>query len=102
MTEGRAEQDVFPTHYKTNTRVAVTRYANRHGFTIRDFRYLGQYPAYFSFSPFLFRVATFYELLLRRFRLLWPLLGWIFVVLEKAGSPASSERPGGNDPVKPR
>lgn len=83
FAEGRAEEDVFPTHYRTNTRGRVAQFAAATGFVVTKFRYLGQYPAYLSFSPALFRLASDYELLLRRFESLAPLRGWIFAILQK-------------------
>jgi len=81
--EGRAEEDVFPIQYRTNTRAAVKRWSARSGFEIESFRYLGQYPAYFQFNGFLFWLATGYEKLISRFSALHFLRGWIFVVLRK-------------------
>ena len=82
-TQGRAEHDVFPTAYRTNTARLVRRWAAATGFDVRDFEYLGQYPTYFMFNGFLFMLATGYEKLLRRFETLRFLQGWILVVLQK-------------------
>ena len=82
-TEGRAPEDVFPAHYRCNTRGAVARCARRSGLILDNFSYLGQYPAYFSFSPALFSIASLYEKALRRFPTLHPLLGWILFTLRK-------------------
>jgi SAM-dependent methyltransferase len=81
--EGRDEEDVFPTHFKTNTLGAVKRWSYEAGFEIESFQYLGQYPAYFLFNGFLFILATGYEKLIARFELLRFLRGWIFVTLRK-------------------
>ena len=83
MAQGRAEEDVFPTQYRTNTRRAVYKWASRTGFEVELFRYLGQYPAYFMFNGALFLLATGYEKLIGRFKALHFLQGWIFVVLQK-------------------
>ena len=82
-TEGRAEQDVFPVAYRTNTRRAVEKWARHAGFEIISFRYLGQYPAYFMFNGPLFLLATGYEKLIGKVRALNFLRGWIFVTLRK-------------------
>jgi SAM-dependent methyltransferase len=82
-TEGRAEHDVFPVCYLTNTRGAVHRWARRTGFDVESFRYLGQYPGYFMFNGFLFLLATAYEKVISRFDALAFLRGWILVVLRK-------------------
>jgi SAM-dependent methyltransferase len=82
-TEGRAEEDVFPIQYRTNTRRAVHRWAATTGFDVVSFRYLGQYPNYFLFNGALFLIATGYEKVLARFESLAFLRGWIFAVLRK-------------------
>lgn len=83
-TEGRAEEDVFPVVYRTNTRGAVQRFARGSGFEMTSFRYLGQYPSYFMFNGALFLVATGYEKVISRFEWLRGLRGWILVTLRKA------------------
>ena len=82
-TQGRKEEDTFPTAYKTNTRGAVNRWSKGAGFDVVEFEYLGQYPAYFMFNGALFLAATAYEKLIRRFEALRGLRGWILVVLRK-------------------
>jgi len=85
-TEGREERDVFPIAYRTNTRGAVRKWAERTGFEIVSFRYLGQYPSYFMFNGFLFVLATGYEKMIGRVSALNFLQGWIFVTLRKPQS----------------
>lgn len=82
-TEGRAEHDVFPIAYRTNTRRAVERLARAAGFRLLSFRYLGQYPSYFMFNGALFLFATAYEKAIRAIPPLEFLKGWIFVTLQK-------------------
>jgi SAM-dependent methyltransferase len=82
-TEGRAEQDVFPVAYRTNTRRSVVKWAQQAGFRVQSFEYLGQYPSYFMFNGFLFLLATGYEKLITRVRPLNFLRGWIFATLQK-------------------
>lgn len=82
-TEGRAEEDVFPVAYRTNTRGSVSRWAARAGFEIASFRYLGQYPSYFMFNGLLFLLATGYEKVIGRISALNFLQGWLFVILRK-------------------
>jgi SAM-dependent methyltransferase len=86
-TEGRAEEDVFPVAYRTNTCSAVTSWARKTGFELISFRYLGQYPSYFMFNGLLFLLATAYEKVIARFRPLNVLQGWIFVTLRKPTVP---------------
>ncbi|MGQ0428418.1 MAG: class I SAM-dependent methyltransferase [Gammaproteobacteria bacterium] len=87
QAEGRAREDVFPTRYRCNTRRAVTRHAAGAGLAVDRFDHVGQYPAYFAFSPLLFALAARYERFLRRHRRLQPLLGWILFELVKPASP---------------
>ena len=82
-TQGRAEIDVFPTAYRTNTRAAVNKWSKGAGFEVVSYEYLGQYPTYFMFNGLLFLIATGYEKLIRRFDALRFLRGWILVVLRK-------------------
>jgi len=82
-TQGRAENDVFPTAYKTNTRRAVERWSRGAGFEVVSYQYLGQYPTYFMFNGFLFLIGTAYEKLISHFEALRFLRGWILVVLRK-------------------
>lgn len=82
-TEGRAEKDVFPIRYRTNTRGAVEHWCRVSGFEVEGFQHLGQYPCYFMFNGFLFWLATGYEKLISRFDSLAFLRGWIFVTLRK-------------------
>jgi SAM-dependent methyltransferase len=82
-TEGRAEEDVFPVCYLTNTRGAVHKWARVAGFDVESFRYVGQYPGYFMFNGFLFLLATAYEKVISRYDALAFLRGWILVVLRK-------------------
>ena len=81
--EGRAEHDVFPTAYRTNTRSAVTKWARSSDLELASFRYLGQYPSYFMFNGFLFLLATGYQKLISNAAWLNFLQGWILVTLRK-------------------
>jgi SAM-dependent methyltransferase len=87
-TEGRAERDVFPVEYRTNSRSQVEKLCQRSGLVIDSFDYLGQYPSYFMFNGALFLVATAYEKLIMKFNALRGLRGWILVTLRKPLSPA--------------
>ena len=83
-TEGRNEEDTFPAYYKSNTFKAVRQLAQKSGFEIVSFKYLGQYPSYFMFNPVLFLMATGYEKLTSKFDSLRFLRGWLLVVLRKS------------------
>jgi SAM-dependent methyltransferase len=81
--EGRAEEDTFPTAYKTNTPKDVERLAAGCGLRVASFDYLSQYPNYLMFNGPLFAVGMAYEKLVASIQALRFLRGWILVVLEK-------------------
>lgn len=81
--EGRAEEDTFPTAYKTNTRMDVDRLAAAAGLKVSAFTYLNQYPNYLMFNSFLFLIGVAYERITSRFNVLKILRGWILVTLQK-------------------
>lgn len=81
--EGRAEEDTFPTAYRTNTRSDVDRLARAAGLKVESFEYLSQYPNYLMFNAFLFLLGTAYEKLIHRVEALQFLRGWIQVTLVK-------------------
>jgi SAM-dependent methyltransferase len=81
--EGRKEEDVFPTRYRTNTRRAVERLAAQAGLAIESFEYLGQYPNYLMFNAGLFLLGTAYDKIVSRFDGLRFLRGWILVTLSR-------------------
>lgn len=81
--EGRAEEDTFPTAYKTNKRSQVNRLSAQSGFTIEAFDYLSQYPNYLMFNGVLFLAGTAFEKLISKVHALRFLRGWILVTLKK-------------------
>lgn len=81
--EGRAEEDTFPTEYKTNTRKDVDHLASGAGLKVEAFEYLSQYPNYLMFNGALFALGTAFEKLISRFEALRVLRGWIMVTLMK-------------------
>lgn len=83
FVEGRAEEDTFPTAYKTNTESAVQRLASTHGFVVEDFRYLSQYPNYLLFSAPLFFLGSLFEKLINNVNALRFLRGWLLVTLRR-------------------
>jgi SAM-dependent methyltransferase len=83
MTEGREEEDTFPTAYKTNTRADVDKLAMQAGLAVESFEYLSQYPNYLMFNGPLFFVGMCFEKLIARFHALRLLRGWILVTLRK-------------------
>lgn len=94
-TEGRAECDVFPTQYRTNTRRDIEGHARAAGLLIEEFQYLGQYPSYFQFNAVLFLLGTGYQKAIEKVPALHWLQGWILVTLRKppqATQPAHTAR----------
>lgn len=85
--EGRAEEDTFPTAYRTNTRRDVDRLSAAAGLRVTAFEYLSQYPNYLMFNGVLFFLGMCYEKLIARFDALRLLRGWILVTLEKPAQP---------------
>jgi SAM-dependent methyltransferase len=81
--EGRAEEDTFPTAYKTNSPGAVDRLCAGAGLRVQRFEYLNQYPNYLMFNGALFLLGTAFERLTSRFEALRWLRGWILVTLVK-------------------
>lgn len=86
LTEGRNEEDTFPTCYRSNTERQVKKLASMTGFEISSLDYLGQYPSYFMFNPVLFMIGTAYDKLICRFDAFKCLRGWILVVLRKSAN----------------
>jgi len=83
--EGRAEEDTFPTAYKTNTPGDVNRLAASAGLQVESLQYLSQYPNYLMFNGALFFLGVCFEKLISRFEFLRFLRGWIMVTLRKPG-----------------
>ena len=81
--EGRAEEDTFPTRYRTNTRSAVNRLAAGSGLKVEAFRYLSQYPNYLLCNGALFFLGMCYEKVISRIDALRFLRGWVLVPLRK-------------------
>ena len=85
LTEGRQDDDTFPTAYKTNTRRDVVRLSSEAGLRVTSFEYLSQYPNYLLFNGALFFLGMCYEKLISRIEALRFLRGWILVIAEKPG-----------------
>ena len=83
VTEGRDEEDTFPTYYRSNTERDIKKSAKATAFQITRIDYLGQYPSYFMFNKVLFMIGTAYDKILCKFDILKYLRGWILVVLTK-------------------
>jgi SAM-dependent methyltransferase len=85
-TEGRAEEDTFPTAYQINTRRKIHQVAAHSRLRVRRFSYLSQYPNYLLFSAPLFLVGMAYEKMVTTIPGLGFLQGWILCTLEKPRS----------------
>ena len=84
-SEGRSEEDTFPTYYRANTYRSIKRLSERNNLSGRKFGYLGQYPSHLLFSETLFSVAASYEKFLERHSSLHCVRGWILCLLCKPG-----------------
>jgi SAM-dependent methyltransferase len=83
LTEGREEEDTFPTEYRTNTRGDVDRLCAQAGLEVQAFAYVSQYPNYLMFNGALFFLGMCFEKLISRVEALRLLRGWILVTLRK-------------------
>jgi len=83
LLTGRNEADVFPTHFRANSRRKIEALSDQNGYDIEFFYYIGQYPAYLQFNRALFWLGSIYEKFLERHRSLHFLRGWIFCSLQK-------------------
>ncbi|GAB4571551.1 MAG: hypothetical protein Tsb008_02760 [Rhodothalassiaceae bacterium] len=82
-TEGRAEEDTFPTHFAANTKGRIRRLAQEHGLEVERLDYLNQYPNYLKFSRPLFYLGSLYALLIDRMPALRFLSGWLLASIRK-------------------
>jgi SAM-dependent methyltransferase len=91
-TEGRAEADTFPTHFRSNTTGAVRRLAREAGLDVELLEYQGQYPSYLLFSRVLFLLGTAYQKTIETIPGLGWLQGWLYAELRRpaAAGTASS------------
>lgn len=80
FAEGRQEQDVFPTVYRSNTPRAIRKLCWEAGFEEPSVEYLTQYPSSLCFSRIAFLMGVGYERLvrIRPLRFLQP---WLLVVV---------------------
>ncbi|MBN9429701.1 MAG: class I SAM-dependent methyltransferase [Burkholderiales bacterium] len=91
-TEGRAEEDTFPTAYRTNTASAIHRLADREGLIVESIEYLNQYPNYLMFNGLFFLAGVAYERITSRVEFLRFLRGWLLVTLKKPVSVQALEQ----------
>jgi len=83
MTEGRDEEDTFPTYYRCNTQQRIEHFAKSVGFKVQSIYLLGQYPSYLTFNSLLFLLGTAYDKIICKYEYLCFLRGWILGVLQK-------------------
>ena len=93
-TEGRREEDTFPTYYRSNTFQTIRDLAKRTGFELVSFKYPGQHPSYFMFNPILFLLTAGYEKVVAKFEIFRYLRGWLLVALKKPASDVLIPRTG--------
>jgi SAM-dependent methyltransferase len=81
-SEGRKEEDTFPTFFRSNTIGAVESLSQRSGFVIENHDYLSQYPNYFLFSRTFFYLGMAYERTVAK--MIPSLRGWLYVHLRRS------------------
>ena len=86
-TEGRKEDDTFPTFYRANSERKIRGLADTCGLSVESVDWLNQYPAYLVGHSLLFRAGVAYERVTSRFHALRHLRGWLLVVLRKLIDP---------------
>lgn len=82
-TEGRAEEDTFPTFYRANSRRQLQYLAEVTGFTLEQVQYLDQSPYALKFNPILYKMGCWYHWLVRSIKPLDFLNGWLLCELAK-------------------
>lgn len=82
-TEGRAEEDTFPTFYRANSRKQLQSLAEVTGFTMEQVQYLDQSPCALKFNPILYKMGCWYHWLIRSIKPLDFLNGWLLCELAK-------------------
>jgi SAM-dependent methyltransferase len=81
--DGREAADVYPTHYKMNSRTDIHQYAAMHGFTVERVVHINNGPTWFRRLPGLFEVGLAYHWLLDRSSRLQELRCGLVVDLRK-------------------
>jgi SAM-dependent methyltransferase len=76
VTEGRQEEDTFPTYYRCNSKRSIEQACRGSGLVLRRLVYLNQYPSYFMFNA----------VLIDRYSALRFFRGWLLGVVEKPQS----------------
>ncbi len=84
--EGRAQEDVFPTVYASNSLKTVRKQVAKAGLILGEGRYIGQYPSYFMFNRVLFWLGSIYQKMIEKYELTQPLQGWMYCVVEQPES----------------
>jgi ubiquinone/menaquinone biosynthesis C-methylase UbiE len=77
--------DTFPTHYRANTRGALSEIARQAGLQESKFHLVQKWPSYLTFSVMLYRVGVLFERTLSRFDSLAFLRSAIVAEYRKAG-----------------
>ena len=82
-TEGRDEEDTFPTYYLANSRKQLNALASGAGFFLEDFKYLDQSPYSLKFNLALYKIGCLYHKIVRSIPPLNFLNGWILCEIGK-------------------
>jgi ubiquinone/menaquinone biosynthesis C-methylase UbiE len=82
-TQGRKEENVFPTVYGANSYKKIDSLCRASGFKLKEISYLGQPPAYLQFNPIVYCLGSIYEKMILATNLTKGVRGWLFVTLQK-------------------
>jgi SAM-dependent methyltransferase len=82
---GQQAYEVFPAHYRANTRGSLKRLSREAGLELEQVTAIRAYPWYFLFSTLLFRLGILYDRLITRFRLDFLQSGFLVVLRKLAG-----------------
>ena len=82
-TEGRDEEDTFPTFYRANSRKQIEKLSLETCFDLVKFQYLDQSPYSLKFNPILYNCGRFYHFMVRSVAPLNFLKGWVLCEISK-------------------
>jgi len=80
---GRAQENVFPTYYRSNTKRSITKLAGKTGYKVNCLEYYGQYPYMLEFNGLAFFLGVLYDKAISKYKCLQCLRGWLMVELVK-------------------
>ena len=82
-TEGRQEEDTFPTFYRANSVGQITTVSEKAGLAVERAEYVDEYPYALMFSPLLCWLGILYDKTIQKLKCLNWLQGWMLGVLRR-------------------